>query len=71
MPLQPPSSQLDEINLGLVLKIMLISGLISVGIKFLGPQLAIPATSAIALAMVLLPSLVLGIALLWRGWQQS
>lgn len=70
MPSQNLNNRFSEINLYFGLKILLPSVLISVGIKFLGPQLAIPATTMVVLAIVLLPSLVLGVALLWRGWQQ-
>lgn len=71
MPSPNPNPRLSKNDLGFVLKILLLSALISVGIKVLGPQLAIPATSAVALGIVLLPSLVLGVFLLWRGRQQG
>ena len=70
MSSQNLNNRLSEINLYFGLKILLPSVLISIGIKFLGPRLAIPATTMVVLAIVLLPSLVLGVALLWRGWQQ-
>jgi hypothetical protein len=39
------------------------STLISVGIKTFGPQLNLSATSSLVLAMVLLPSILMGLAL--------
>lgn len=57
-------------NLGFLAKILLVSAGISVAIKSLGPQLAIPPQPAIALTIVLLPALSLALALLGRGWQQ-
>lgn len=49
-----------------VLKLILLSVLISAGIKTLGPDLALPPTNAVILALVFLPTVVLTVALLWR-----
>ncbi|MBW4551721.1 MAG: hypothetical protein KME35_11515 [Aphanocapsa sp. GSE-SYN-MK-11-07L] len=49
-----------------VLKLILLSVLISIGIKTLGPDLALPPTIAVILALVFLPTVVLTVALLWR-----
>jgi hypothetical protein len=46
-----------------IAKVLVASALISVGIKTVGPQLNIPATSGVVLAMILLPSLLIGLAL--------
>lgn len=55
---------------GLILKMFALATVTSVAIKFIGPGLAIPATNRIVLIAVLLPSLLIGLALIWRGWQQ-
>jgi hypothetical protein len=52
-----------------ILKLLMISAMSSVAIKYGAPWLNIPATPEVALALVLSPSLVLGSLLLWRGWQ--
>ncbi|KOR36500.1 MULTISPECIES: hypothetical protein [Planktothricoides] len=49
-----------------LLKVMVASALISLGIKYIGPLLPIPPVSAIALGAVLLPPLCLGGFLTWR-----
>lgn len=49
-----------------LLKVMVASALISLGIKYIGPLLPIPPVSAIALMVVLLPPLFLGGILTWR-----
>lgn len=50
-------------QIGLVLKVLLISALISLGIKTLGPLFPLPPTSAVALGMVLSLPLAIAIAL--------
>ncbi len=52
-----------------ILKLLIISAVISAAIKYGAPWLNIPATSGVVLTLVLTPSLVLGGILLWRGWQ--
>jgi hypothetical protein len=49
-----------------VLKLILLSIVISVGIKTVGPDLAITPTTVVILALVLTPPLVLAGLLLWR-----
>lgn len=56
---------------GLILKVLALSSLLSVLIKQGGPTLSIPATTTLALTAALLPALLMGIALVWRGWQQG
>lgn len=53
-------------NLGLVVKLLVLSGLLSVLIKYLGPNLSISATDTNALIIVLLPTIIMAIALFWR-----
>ncbi|WP_448270164.1 hypothetical protein [Nostoc sp. DSM 114159] len=55
-----------ENQLGLILKLLLLSALLSVLIKYAGPSLAIPATATNALIIVFLPVAIVAIALLWR-----
>ncbi|MBR8837824.1 MAG: hypothetical protein DSM106950_28415 [Stigonema ocellatum SAG 48.90 = DSM 106950] len=49
-----------------VLKVFLLSAGISFLIKYLAPSLSIPMTATNALIMVLLPTVMVAIALLWR-----
>ncbi|MCC5603871.1 hypothetical protein [Nostoc favosum] len=58
-------------QLGLVLKLLLLSALLSVLIKYAGPSLSIPATATNALIIVLLPIVIMAIALLWRFQAQK
>jgi hypothetical protein len=60
-----------ENQTGFVLKVFLLSAVLSAMIKYVGPYLNIPAESQIVLIIVLLPSLVLAIALWWRNQQQQ
>ena len=53
-------------QLGFVLKILTVSGLISVGIKRIGPTLNFSGTAASVLGIVLLPSVLLGTVLLFQ-----
>ncbi len=46
-----------------IAKVLATSALISAGIKTLGPQLNLSATSSLVLAMILLPSLLMALAL--------
>jgi hypothetical protein len=57
-------------SIGLVLKVMLLSLGIALMIKQAAPALTIAPTPAILLSALLLPSVGMGIALSWRGWQQ-
>ncbi|MEH1850125.1 MAG: hypothetical protein V7L11_00170 [Nostoc sp.] len=60
-----------ENQLGFVLKLLLLSALLSVLIKYVGPSLSIPATATNALIIVLLPIVIIAIALLWRFQAQK
>ena len=53
-------------KLSFILKVVLGSALISLAIKYLGPQLAVPATSAVAIAIVLAPPIIMAALLGWR-----
>ncbi|OUL27820.1 hypothetical protein BV378_08655 [Nostoc sp. RF31YmG] len=55
-----------ENKLGLVVKVFLLSMMLSLLIKYAAPSLMIPGTDTIALVMVLLPAVIMAIALLWR-----
>lgn len=57
---------MDSNAVKFLLKVMVVSALISLGIKYIGPLLPIPPVSAIALMVVLLPPLFLGGILTWR-----
>jgi len=54
-----------------VLKLLLLSALLSILIKYVGPSLSIPATATNALIIVLLPIAIMAIALLWRFQAQK
>ncbi|MBF2002957.1 MAG: hypothetical protein IGS50_07585 [Synechococcales cyanobacterium C42_A2020_086] len=57
--------------LNVILKVMLASLALAVAIKYGGPMLPIPASAPVALTLVLLPTLLMGIALVWRAWQAN
>ena len=48
---------------GFIGKVIAISAIVSIGIKEIGPQLAISATQPIVLTLVLLPTVVMGLVL--------
>jgi hypothetical protein len=60
-----------EYQLGIVLKLLLLSALLSLLIKYVGPSLSIPVTATNALIIVLLPIVIIAIALLWRFQAQK
>jgi hypothetical protein len=60
-----------ENQLGLVLKLLLLSALLSLLIKYAAPSLSIAATATNALIIVLLPIVIIAIALLWRFQTQK
>ncbi len=53
-----------------VVKILILSTLLSVLIKYGGQLLSISPTVAIAIAVILLPSIIMAIALGWRSRQK-
>ncbi|MBE9049016.1 hypothetical protein IQ243_01040 [Nostocales cyanobacterium LEGE 11386] len=55
-----------ENNLGFIVKLLVLSGVLSLLIKYAAPGLSIPATDANALIIVLLPPVIMAIALFWR-----
>lgn len=57
-------SALDQ--LGFVVKVIAGATLISIGLKTLGPRLAIPATATASLVLVLLPAIIMGGLLCWQ-----
>ncbi|WNZ22441.1 hypothetical protein HJG54_05900 [Leptolyngbya sp. NK1-12] len=52
-----------------VMKLLVLSTILAVAIKYLVPLLQIPATPEIALALVLSPTIILAGILAWRRWQ--
>ncbi|BAY90403.1 MULTISPECIES: hypothetical protein [unclassified Tolypothrix] len=55
-----------ENKLGLLLKVFILSIVLSFFIKYAAPSLRIPGTDVVALIMVLSPATIMAIALLWR-----
>jgi hypothetical protein len=64
-----------ENQFGFVLKVFILSALLSALIKYVGPALSIVETDTSALIAVFLPSVVIGIALgariIWKFQQQK
>lgn len=60
-----------ENQLRFVLKLLLLSAVLSLLIQQVGPILAIPATATNALMIVLLPNAIVALALLWRFQTQK
>ncbi|MBW4651233.1 MAG: hypothetical protein KME06_21455 [Kastovskya adunca ATA6-11-RM4] len=54
---------------GFIFKVLLISVAVSLLIKYGGPRLAFLSTTVNPLVWVLLPTVILAIALLWRAWR--
>lgn len=59
-----------DTSAGLVLKVLVLSAILSIAIKSIGPILPIPATNTAALIIALTPTLVMGLTLAGRSWQQ-
>ncbi|MCM2407951.1 hypothetical protein MMC39_18260 [Anabaena sp. CCAP 1446/1C] len=53
-------------QLGFLLKLLLLSTVISLAIKYVGPMFLIPQTSTNALILILLPTITMITILLWR-----
>jgi hypothetical protein len=51
----------------LIIKVLILSLVISVLIKYVGPSLPVAATSVNALIAILTPALIVAIALVWRS----
>lgn len=60
-----------ENQLGLVVKVLLLSMVLSFLIKYVAPILPIPGTATNALILVLLPTVIMAIALAWRFQAQK
>ena len=60
---------LDQI--GFIAKVFGVSAAIAIAFKTVAPLLPIPATSAVSLAIVLLPSLIVGAILTWQLWKMN
>jgi len=54
-----------------VAKLFLLSGLIALAIKYLLPMLNLPATTAVALGLVLTPPILMAGLLAWRQLTQN
>lgn len=54
-----------------VVKLLLLSAVVTLVIKYLAPSWGIPVTAANALWAVFLPTLLMAAALGWRTWQSS
>lgn len=59
-------SMFMDSNTVFILKVLILSLIISVAIKYVGPYLAIPATSLNAIIAVSLPAILVGTFLIWR-----
>ncbi|NJR66475.1 MAG: hypothetical protein HC772_15980 [Leptolyngbyaceae cyanobacterium CRU_2_3] len=57
--------------IGFVFKLLILSTLLSFGIKYGAPYLAIAPTHLNALIGVLLPAGIMAIALTWSAWKQE
>jgi hypothetical protein len=62
---------LMENQMGFIVKLLVLSALLSALIKYAAPSLPIPSTDAIALIFVLLPTVIIAIALAWRFQTQK
>ena len=60
-----------ESQTGFIVKVLVLSAVLSVLIKYSDAVVKIAATSVNVLTMVLLPTVMMAIALLWRAWQQQ
>jgi hypothetical protein len=54
-----------------IVKLLVLSALLSILIKYVLPSVPLPATATNALILVLLPSVIMAIALLWRFQTQK
>ncbi|NJL10032.1 MAG: hypothetical protein HC908_07220 [Calothrix sp. SM1_7_51] len=57
--------------LGFFIKVFILSLGISLLIKYVGPNLGIPETTAVVLITILSPTVILGILFLWRFQNQG
>lgn len=64
------SSAWQDSNWGFIFKVMVLSALISVAIKVAGPLMSLPTTPAVALTLVLSPTVVMSLILFWRTQRQ-
>jgi len=60
-----------ENQLTFIIKLLVLSALLSGLIKYILPSVPIPATATNALILVLLPTMIMAIALLWRFQNQQ
>lgn len=57
-------------NTGFIFKVVIASTVVSIAIKYGGPELPIPATKAIALVAVFTPAAIASGILSWRAYFQ-
>ncbi len=60
-----------ENQVNFVLKLLILSALLSILIKYAGPLAPIPANAVNALILVISPSVIMAIALVWRFQTQK
>ncbi len=58
-------------NIVFLLKVLLGSAGLAIAIKYAGPLLNLPPSPAIALLLVLSPTVILAGLMGWRSWQES
>lgn len=58
---------LDQV--GFVAKVFGVAAVIAIAFKTIAPRLPIPATNAMSLFIVLLPSMIVGAILAWQLWK--
>lgn len=54
-------------DIGLIAKVFLLSALLAIALRYGAPLLTWPSETPVVLAVVLLPSITLGLLLVWRG----
>jgi len=57
-------------NVGLILKVVGVSAGVAIAIRYLAPLVTWPSSAPVVLALVLLPTVVMGVLLTWRGQQE-
>lgn len=60
-----------ETNVAFLLKLLISSAALAIVIKYAVPLWDLPASPAIALGLVLSPTLILAGLMGWRSWQES
>lgn len=58
-------------QIGFIIKVFIVSAIVSVAIVYVGPMLAIAPTQFNALFAIIIPIPILVVALLWRGREKD